>query len=859
MKKLLYLFAFLLVSVAGAQDYSQVIQSHLSNNRAQLGLLEGDVETIAIGSQSTSKSMKVDMVYATQQHNGIDIFNTTSSFAIKNGAVVNMGSSFEADVQSRVNTTTPSLNATTAVTKAANALGLSSPSALELLESEGNNYLFSNGNISLNNIPVRLVYQPMDDNSIRLSWEVSIYLLDASHYYNARIDAQNGQLLAKNDYVVSCDFGEGDHSHAVGGTNELFNSAGPSMIVDEAGGTQYRVFPIPFSSPLDGADVLVGDPADAIASPFGWHDTDGAAGAEFTITRGNNVYAQDDLDGNNGTGTSPDGGSGLNFDFPYDLTMQPVTYLEASLTNLFYWNNIIHDFTYQYGFDEESGNFQENNYGNPGNGSDSVNADGQDGSGTNNANFATPPDGANPRMQMFNWTSASGPIDILTVNNGPLAGVYSGVPAIFGGALPVPPLTEDLVLIEDDDSGTSTDPNDACDPITNGGDLAGKIAVIRRGECEFGFKSLAAQNEGAVAVIMVNNVAGDPIGMAPGADGAGVTIPLFMISDVDGEALIAELLVATVNGTISGENVTPDIDGDLDNEIVAHEYGHGVSNRLTGGPVNTSCLGNAEQMGEGWSDYLGLIMTMQAGDTGEDVRGLAAYASGNPNGIREAPYSIDFAVNDYTYADTNNNVSQPHGIGFVWATALWDMTWMLIDQYGFDSDLYTGTGGNNIAMQLVMDGMKLQPCSPGFIDGRDAIIEADELANGGVNRCLIWEAFAGRGIGFSADQGSAFSRADQVEAYDLPSFCDLGSEDNNFDKNFKIYPNPSAGVININSAVSLGETEVSIFDMNGRRVYTTTIEIGNQTSIDATGLTTGVYVIKIDGGSYSHTSKLIIR
>ena len=657
--------------------------------------------------------------------------------------------------------------------------------------------------------------------------------------------------------MAHCDFGVGNHSHKVE-KSVLFLEESATF----GGGAQYRVFPFPYSSPLDGDDEIVSGVEDATASPFGWHDTDGNSGAEYTITRGNNVWAKEDLDGNNATtGESPDGGATLDFDFPFNLPNDPANFTDAATVNLFYWNNIIHDIAYQYGFDEENGNFQEFNYTGEGAGSDSVNADAQDGGGTNNANFATPPDGQNPRMQMYIWTSSAGPIDLLTINNGPLAGTYTGVPANFGGPMPVPPLTEDLVVVEDDDAGASTDPNDGCDNITNAPDLNGKIVVIRRGECEFGFKALQVQNEGAVAVIIVNNVAGDPIIMAPGEDGGSVTIPLFMLSDVDGEAIISELLGSnTVNGTISGENVPPSIDGDLDNEIVVHEYGHGISNRLTGGPSNSGCLGNAEQMGEGWSDYFGLMLSMQVGDQREDVRGLAAYASGNPNGIREAPYSTDFSVNNYTYDDTNFNTSQPHGIGFVYATMLWEMTWDLIDLYGFDSDIYNGTGGNNIAMQLVMDGMKLQSCNPGFIDGRDAILMADELANGGVNECLIWEAFARRGLGFSADQGSAFSRTDQVEAYDLPPQCDsLGTSDFNFDNNFQIYPNPTNGTINIASKVNIGTTEVSVIDMNGRTVLQQTLEIGNQASIDASALSSGIYLVKIDGGNYVHTAKLIKR
>lgn len=853
MKKLLFLLAFLTVGLVGAQDFSRIVQDYLGNNQTQWGLTTGDIENVTISSQSFSKSMNVQNVYVNQALNGIEVFNSTSSFALRNNQVISSKVLFVPNLASKINAGAPGITASSAIAKAAQALGINAPGPLQLLEENGNQYVYSNGGISLNNIPVKLVYQGTENGTYKLAWDLSIYLLDSSHYYSVRIDAISGQLLDTNDWVLSCEFGAGNHGHKVAESNSiLFKEASATFM----GGAQYRVFPMPYSSPFDGDDEIVNSPEDLTASPFGWHDTDGAGGAEFTITRGNNVWAQEDINGNNGTGASPDGGASLDFDFSYGLPQAPENFTEAATVNLFYWNNIIHDVMYAYGFDEESGNFQENNYGNPGNGGDSVNADAQDGSGTNNANFATPPDGQNPRMQMFIWTGSAGLIDILTINNGPLAGTYQGVPAGFGGTLPVPPITEDLVVVQDD----TGDLEDGCETITNGGDLNGKIVVIRRGSCEFGFKGLAAQNEGAIAVIMVNNVPGAPVVMGAGAVGAQVTIPMFMVSDEDGEAIIAELLAAnTVNGTISGENVSPSIDGDLDNEIVVHEYGHGVSNRLTGGPNNTGCLGNDEQMGEGWSDYLALVLTMQTGDLPEDVRGLAAYASGSPTGIREAPYSTDFAINDYTYEDTNFNTSQPHGIGFVWATMLWEMTWDLIAENGFDADVYNGTGGNNIAMQLVMDGMKLQACSPGFVDGRDAILEADELTNGGANRCLIWNAFARRGLGFSAEQGSSNSRTDQVEAYDIPSDCSLATSDFNFDNNFSIYPNPTEGTINIDSKVSLGVTEVAIYDMNGRQVYTQNMEIGNHVSLDASNLSAGIYLIKVDGGNYTHTSKLIIR
>ncbi|MBX2828629.1 MAG: T9SS-dependent M36 family metallopeptidase [Flavobacteriaceae bacterium] len=868
MKKLLYLCAFLTVAVAGAQDYAGVIKSHLSSNSAIHGLTAQDVESISILSHGTSQSMNVENVYVNQQHNGIDVFNSTSSFAIRNGQVVYAAApSFQANLASRINTTTPSLDPETAINRAANQLQISAPTSLELLDVEGNTYLYSGGGISSLNIPVKLVYQPMEDNTVRLAWDLSIYLLGGSHYYNVRVDALNGQLLDTMDLVVSCDFGPGEHSHSGEGHTEsiLFKSEAAEASMEMADVGQYRVFPLPFRNPDHHGTSngeLVADPDDATASPFGWHDTDGTDGAEFTITRGNIVGAQEDTNGNDGTGFAPDGGASLIFDFDYSLPAQPDEFQSAAITNLFYWNNIIHDVCYYYGFDEENGNFQEDNYGNPGAGSDSVNADAQDGSGLNNATFGTPPDGSNPRMTMFLWNSLiTG--DILTINEGPLAGPHEGVAAGFGAPIPVPALTEDIVVVIDDDSGASEDPNDACDVITNGADLAGKIAILNRGSCEFGTKALNAQNAGAIAVIVkyipTDGGAVYPFEMAPGADGGSVTIPAFLVPEAVGDAIIADINSnGPLNGTIDGTNVGGFVDGDLDNEIIIHEYAHGVSNRLTGGPSNVSCLNNQEQMGEGWSDYLALVMTMLPGDTGADIRGLASYASQNPAGIRPTAYSTDTAINGATYGDIGG-LSIPHGVGYVWATMLWDMTWALVDEYGFDPDIYNGTGGNNIALQLVMDGMKLQVCSPGFVNGRDAILEADMLANAGANQCLIWEVFAARGLGFSADQGTAGSSSDGTEAFDLPAECGAGVGDNNFDRNFNIAPNPSNGQINISSVVSLGTTKVSIFDMNGRRVFSQELELGNRASIDATSLNTGVYIIKIDGGEYAHTSKLIIQ
>lgn len=105
----------------------------------------------------------------------------------------------------------------------------------------------------------------------------------------------------------------------------------------------------------------------------------------------------------------------------------------------------------------------------------------------------------------------------------------------WGADLEVPAnaVEETLVLYETDTLG--------CDPATNDADLLGKIAVLYRGDCEFGSKGLSAQNAGAIACVIINNQPGGPVGMAAGTQGPNVTIPVVMISDIDGATIVNEM------------------------------------------------------------------------------------------------------------------------------------------------------------------------------------------------------------------------------------------------------------------------------------------------------------------------------
>ena len=854
-------------------NYGSQIQTYLNSNKEKFNLIDSDIEDLYVSDEYFSKSTEITHVYVTQRYQGIQIHNAVSSIAIKDEGVFHYANNFINDINSKINTISPVLIAEQAILNTANYFNLGEIQNLNLISGNDKEFTYSNGNISQVNIPVKLVFIQTADGNLKLAWDLSIHTTDSKNWWSVRIDAVSGEVLDTNDWILSCNFENDNHlnhsNHNISIEENSFNlfKKNSSFLVD---GSQYNVFALPTESPIHGPRTLLSEPADIIASPYGWHDTNGEVGPEYTITRGNNVWAQEDRNANNGVGYSPDGTVSLNFDFPLNLNQSPALYEDAAITNLFYLNNVMHDIWYQYGFNEESGNFQSSNYGNGGSGSDFVVADAQDGSSINNAVFGTPPDGNNPRMSMFLWSAVGPAGDPLTINNGSLAGDYFGLPANFGGILSPTPITADLALVVDSNFGVSTDPNDACDIIINGSSLIGKIAVIRRGLCEFGFKILAAENEGAIAVIMVNDVATPiVIEMPEGADGSQVTIPSVMISQADGEALISALSGGeTINGSILDPGPY-ERDGDLDNSIVTHEYGHGISNRLAGGPSQAGCLQNAEQMGEGWSDWFALMLTMNVGDVSETPRGMSTYAIAqgvNGGGLRNAPYTTDFAVNSFTYGNTNNtsNISQPHGIGFVWATMLWDLTWAYIDKYGFDPDLYNGTGGNNKVMQIVIDGLKLQPCSPGFVDGRDAILAADTALTGGEDQCLIWETFAARGLGFFANQGDEFVRTDQVEAFNLPADndpslanCTSLSVDEFNTNDYKVYPNPTSDLLYIKTSKSFGEVVITLTDLNGRLVFSKKANLFDIVELEINQLQSGLYILNIKGQNIDANEKII--
>ena len=219
-------------------------------------------------------------------------------------------------------------------------------------------------------------------------------------------------------------------------------------------------------------------------------------------------------------------------------------------------------------------------------------------------------------------------------------------------------------------------------------------------------------------------------------------------------------------------NTMPVRDCSFEAGVVIHEYTHGLSNRLTGGPANSGCLSLLESggMGEGWSDFYSTAIRLKAGDTRETDYTMGEWVSGAPAGIRNYLYSTILTTNPQVYSDADL-YARVHPIGNIWASMLYEVLWNLIDKHGkndaplpsFDAN-GVPTDGKYLAMKLVLDGLALQPCNPTFVSARDAIIDADKALTGGDNVCEIWSAFAKRGLG----EGAVYSPTARTNNFDLP-------------------------------------------------------------------------------------------
>ena len=584
---------------AQSGDPSTIALEYVRSHHGLLGLEPGDLSDLEVTDAVYSAVTGTTHIYLRQTYRGLPVYNAQLQVHVnREGRISSVNNAFVPGLVALEKSPAPGISAEDAIAAAADHLSVPLGAVGQARPPLGVRQSTSlrAAALSSETIEAELMWLPVG-RDLELVWRFQLHTPDDQHIYDMTVAASASGAIDADRVFTRFDW---------------------------VSSAQYRVYERPAESPQHAPGrSLAADPQNLTASPLGWHDT---GSASFTIMRGNNVHAYQDADANNlPPGSQPTCGISLNCDFPINLSGAPSTYQPAAITNLFYWNNIIHDTQYLYGFDEAGGNFQVNNFGNGGAGGDDVRAEAQDGSGNCNANFATPTDGGRPRMQMFTCSNAS-----------------------------------------------------------------------------------------------------------------------------------------------------PARDGNLDNGVVVHEYGHGISVRQVGGPGNSSCLNNLQQGGEGWSDWFALVYTAESGDQGTDARGIGTYLFGQgPTGpgIRPQPYSTNPAVNNYTY-ESINGLAAPHGVGSVWAEALWEVYWALVNAHGFDANLenLSAGAGNHRALLYVNEGLKNTACSPTFVDARDGIIQAAIDNFAGEDVCLLWETFAGYGLGVDAVSGGSNS-TNPSNGFNLPATC----------------------------------------------------------------------------------------
>lgn len=270
----------------------------------------------------------------------------------------------------------------------------------------------------------------------------------------------------------------------------------------------------------------------------------------------------------------------------------------------------------------------------------------------------------------------------------------------------------------------------------------------------------------------------DPI-LADAQDGSGFNNANFTPSR-DGEPGRIQMYV--FNGP------EPDRDGDLDAEVILHEYAHGLTDRMVGGNVGIYQW-QSYGLAEGWSDFYALAMLGEANDDlggNFAVGGYLTYrffglTQNYYFGIRRYPYSTNVLVNPLTLIDMDpgqagthpgipfnpvlNNkpseASRVHAVGEIWCLMLVEARANLIAKYGFAQ-------GNQLILQLVTDGLKLSPPNPNFAQARDAILQADLVNHGGANQNELWSAFAKRGLGTGAICPPNYTTEGVYESYAQP-------------------------------------------------------------------------------------------
>jgi Zn-dependent metalloprotease len=207
MKKLFIFLTILCTSAFWAQSHKQLIQNYLDLQKSSLNLTASDISDWTIDSEVYGQGTQITSCYIQQNFQGVRVFTSSSTVAIKNNEVVHLSLNFTAQLRQKINTTQPQLSVEQGYVAACQQLQIAQTPVVTILEQlPQHQYKLSDG-LQDDPISCQLVFQSMPNNRLVLAWYYQFYSPDAKHLWDVRIDAVTGQLLDKHDLMLSCNFG----------------------------------------------------------------------------------------------------------------------------------------------------------------------------------------------------------------------------------------------------------------------------------------------------------------------------------------------------------------------------------------------------------------------------------------------------------------------------------------------------------------------------------------------------------------------------------------------------------------------------------------------------------------------------
>ncbi|MBA3353287.1 MAG: M36 family metallopeptidase, partial [Blastocatellia bacterium] len=378
------------------------LRGFVKENGDLVGVNDSQADSLKVLTDYTNPDGKLSFTHLEQRINDVPVFRGELKAGFtKSGEIVRVINNLAPGLDYE-SLSTDFRNPADAVRSAARHIGYDLKSTDATMNAAGSTDLkvvFGSGDWATT---AEKIYFPTEPGVARAAWRVLIW--QPVNAYYVIVDAETGTMLWRKN--IGEDQTQAATYQVYANPLAMINSAdNPAPMtpgpIDPTTGTQGAI-----SSRVN--VTRVGNEAPFTFNNLGWI-TDGT-----NITDGNAVEAGIDRVAPNGVDAAQVGNPNRVFDAP---TWNPPpgnpTPGDAPLTTqaqrgaviqMFYVMNMYHDELYRLGFTESAFNFQNDNFGRGGVGADRVSAEGQDSSGTNNANFNTPVDGGRGRMQMYIWT-----------------------------------------------------------------------------------------------------------------------------------------------------------------------------------------------------------------------------------------------------------------------------------------------------------------------------------------------------------------------------------------------------------------------------------------------------------------------